>query len=64
MKKSVGKKPTKEFLVDLPFGVKSGYFSNPNILHFKVSFQSLERGKNAKILWILCIICDLGMYAM
>jgi len=27
MKKSVGKKPTKEFLVDLPFGVKSGYFS-------------------------------------
>jgi len=27
MKKSVGKTPTKEFLVDLPFGVKSGYFS-------------------------------------
>lgn len=59
MKKSVGKKQTKEFLqlLDLPFTVKSGYFSsNPNILHFKGSFQSLKRSKNAKILWILCIL--------
>ena len=67
MKKSVGKNKNELLqLLDLPFGIKSGCFSsNPNILlHFKGSYQSLERGKNAKILWILCIICDLGMYAM
>ena len=66
MKKSVGKNKNELLqLLDLPFGIKSGCFSsNPNILNFKVSYQSLERGENAKILWILCIICDLGMYAM
>jgi hypothetical protein len=60
MKKSVGKKQNKKELLqllDLPFGIKSGYFSsNSNILHFKGSFQSLKRSKNAKILWVLCIL--------